>query len=94
MNKKVLFAGIAIAAVLMGMLSTVVLFGDMDDYKDKEPGSVQFTPDDSGDLDTDSLPYMLFEDYGAVLLVLAILMFGAIIGGAYIAKEDDEDDSD
>ncbi|MCL2142876.1 MAG: hypothetical protein FWH44_01260 [Methanomassiliicoccaceae archaeon] len=93
MNKKTLLAGVAIAAVLMVIFSAVILSDDMDAYDDKEPNGVPFTSD-GDELDETSLPYVLFEDYGPVLLVLAVLMFGAIIGGAYIAKEDDEDDTD
>jgi hypothetical protein len=36
-----------------------------------------------------SINYQLFEEFGPILLVLALLMFGSIIGGVYIAKEDD-----
>lgn len=35
------------------------------------------------------LNHAVFETYGPVLLVLASLMFGAIIGGVYLSKEDD-----
>lgn len=50
--------------------------------------SIPFSTAD-GDAVADTLNYAVFETYGPVLLVLATLMFGAIIGGVYLAKEDD-----
>jgi len=94
MNKKALLVGAAVGAALMVMLIAVVLSDDIGEVGDNEMSSIPFTPDDDGKLIAGSLPEVLFEGHGPVLLVLAVLMFGAIIGGAYIAKEDDEDDSD
>jgi NADH:ubiquinone oxidoreductase subunit 6 (subunit J) len=93
MNRKALLIGIVIAAVVLVMLSAAVLSGDFGALNDNGPSKTPFVPEESG-LSDESLPFVLFEGYGPVLLVLAILMFGAIIGGAYIAKEDDEDDTD
>jgi NADH:ubiquinone oxidoreductase subunit 6 (subunit J) len=36
------------------------------------------------------LATLTFEQFGVVLLVLSLLMFGSIIGGIYLAKEDTE----
>jgi len=94
MVKRTMLIGVAIAATVLVMFAAITLSDDMKGFEGKEPNGVPFTPEDDGTLDTGSLPYVLFEEYGPVLLVLAILMFGAIIGGAYIAKEDDEDDTD
>jgi NADH:ubiquinone oxidoreductase subunit 6 (subunit J) len=93
MNKKALFVGTAVAAVLMVMLVAVVLSDDIAEIGEDGMSDIPYTPDGDTLIDG-SLPDTLFEKYGPVLLVLAILMFGAIIGGAYIAKEDDEDDTD
>jgi len=41
---------------------------------------------------THSINYQMFEEFGPILLVLALLMFGSIIGGVYIAKEDDAEE--
>ena len=38
----------------------------------------------------DDLASMTFEQFGVVLLVLSLLMFGSIIGGIYLAKEETE----
>ena len=43
---------------------------------------------------TNSINYQLFEEFGPILLVLALLMFGSIIGGVYIAKEDDNEETE
>jgi NADH:ubiquinone oxidoreductase subunit 6 (subunit J) len=93
MNKRTLLIGAAVAGVLMIMLIGVALSGDISEIGNGGMNDIPYTPGDDGLIDG-SLPDMLFEKYGPVLLVLAILMFGAIIGGAYVAKEDDEDDSD
>ena len=72
----VLFAGLAytVATTDMGL-------GD-------EIHSIPFSTSE-GDAIADTLNYAVFETYGPVLLVLATLMFGAIIGGVYLAKEDE-----
>ncbi|MDR0334786.1 MAG: hypothetical protein LBH69_02735 [Methanomassiliicoccaceae archaeon] len=94
MNKKALLVGSAVAAVVMVMLLAAVVYsGDFEELNDNGMSNIPFTPDGDNPIEG-SLPDMLFDKYGPVILVLAILMFGAIIGGAYIAKEDDEDDSD
>jgi len=94
MNKKVLIVGSAVAAIVLVMLLAAVASSDISDIGENEQGTIPYAPDADGNLIPGSLPDVLFEGYGPVILVLAILMFGAIIGGAYIAKEDDEDDSD
>jgi len=89
MNKKALVAGMIIASFALVMLGAVALSGDFQDYNDNEVGGISYTGTEEGDL-----PYELFETYGPVLLVLGLLMFGAIIGAAYVAKEDDDDGTD
>lgn len=44
-----------------------------------------------GKLNEDSLEYSIFEKYGVVLIPLAVLMFGAMVGGVCIAREEVED---
>lgn len=45
----------------------------------------------TGDLKEESLEYSIFEKYGVVLIPLAILMFGAMVGGVCIAREEVEE---
>jgi len=91
MNKRTAAIGVIIAAAVLVMMSSAVLTYD---WEADEMHSIPFTPNPDGDLVAGSLNFELFETYGPVILVLAMLMFGAIIGGAYVAKEEDEDDSD
>ncbi|MDR2866051.1 MAG: hypothetical protein LBV13_01400 [Methanomassiliicoccaceae archaeon] len=95
MNKKAVLPGIAIAAAVVILFSlTAVSGGWFADPNDSEFVNPPYSPDDDGNLQEESIPYQLFENYGPVLLILALLMFGAIIGGVQIAKEDDDDDTD
>jgi len=46
-------------------------------------------------MNENSLNFALFEGYGPLMLILALLMFGAMIGGVCIAREESEhDDTD
>jgi len=58
----------------------------------ESPEGIDFvgTTDEDGNMDTNSLNYALFEKYGPLLLILALLMFGAMIGGVCIAREEGE----
>jgi len=47
--------------------------------------------DADGDLKENSLSYVIFENYGFVLIPLAVLMFGAMVGGVVISKEEVEE---
>ena len=38
-----------------------------------------------------SISYQLFENFGPLMLILALLLFGAIIGGVYISKEEEDE---
>jgi len=96
MNKKVAM-GTCVSVLLLAVLAASVVATDWDDYTSNEsPESIPFdgVVDESGTLDPNSLNYALFETYGPLLLVLALLMFGAMIGGVCIAREEvDRDDS-
>ena len=89
MNKKALAGGITIAFFVLVMLGAIVLTGDFQNYNNNGISGISYTGTNAGDL-----PFELFETYGPLLMVLGLLMFGAIIGAAYVAKEDDEDDTD
>jgi len=96
MNKKVM-VGIAAAAMLLTVLVASVAVTEWGDYFENEsPQKIEFVGpvDDDGNMDTNSLNYALFEKYGPLLLILALLMFGAMIGGVCIAREEvDGDDT-
>lgn len=87
-------AGLIVAGVLFAALAGAALSNDwelMGDYAQAQ----DFGPGEDGELSEGSLNWTLYETYGPLLLVLAVLMFGAIIAGVAISKEEeDSDDSD
>ena len=94
MNKKVAIgAGVAglLLIVCMGSLFATDWGSHM---KYNEPQNIPFTDvvDETDTLNPQSLNYNLFEKYGPVLLILAVLMFGAMIGGVCISREESDDD--
>ncbi len=94
MNKKVAI-GAGVAALLLIVCMGSVFATDWDSHmKYNEPQNIPFTDvvDETDTLNPQSLNYNLFEKYGPVLLILAVLMFGAMIGGVCIAREESDDD--
>ncbi len=97
MNKKTA-VGTAVSIVLLVVFVAAIANVDWDDYTEYEsPESVPtINPDEiideSGELVQDSLAYSIFEEYGIVLIPLALLMFGAMIGGVCISREEVEAD--
>ena len=100
MSRKVV-VGSAAAVILLAVL--VVGIWSMDWEQHTEYDTPQEVPtivpdgddavfDENGDLKEDSLAYTVFEKYGIVLLPLALLMFGAMIGGVCISREEVESD--
>ncbi|MCL1811469.1 MAG: hypothetical protein FWG41_04565 [Methanomassiliicoccaceae archaeon] len=92
MNKRVAI-GVSVAAMLLAVLAVSVIATDWDDFVTNEsPESIDFIGevDASGDMNENSLNFALFETYGPLLLILALLMFGAMIGGVCIAREEGE----
>ncbi|MCL2148320.1 MAG: hypothetical protein FWH47_03165 [Methanomassiliicoccaceae archaeon] len=102
MDKKVA-AGVCAAAMLLVVLASSALMTNWEEYgMGESPGSIDFIGALDGDgnpiLDEDgryaSLNFALFEGYGPLMLILALLMFGAMIGGVCIAREEvDSDDT-
>jgi len=98
MNKKVA-TGVAVSVVLLTVLAISVMATDWENYVTNEsPEGIDFVgsiDEATGEMDHNSLNYALFEKYGPLLLILALLMFGAMIGGVCVAREEVEsDDSD
>ena len=102
MSKKAA-VGAAVSVVLLAVLVTGIATVNWDEFTvfdspvslpdiNTTPGDDDCIYDDNGDLREDSLAYTVFEKYGLVLLPLAILMFGAMVGGVCIAREEVEKD--
>lgn len=102
-SKKVAI-GATVSVVLLAVLIIGIASTDWDNYTGSDTPVEQptFPTDDSdsiwdenGDLKEDSLAYTVFEKYGLVLIPLALLMFGAMVGGVVISREEAEiDDTD
>ena len=97
MSKKVVI-GATVSVILLAVLVVGIATVDWDDYTssdtpqeipDIDPDMVY---DENGELVENNLAYTVFEKYGIVLLPLALLMFGAMIGGVCISREEVESD--
>lgn len=94
MNKRTAI-GATVAALLLVVLVSSVFMTNWDNYMTNDsPESIPYVDvvDDNGNLNTNSLNYGIFVQYGPLLLVLAILMFGAMIAGVCISREEVEKD--
>ena len=95
MNSKIA-AGIAVLVVLT--MGAVVLGTHWEDFgfQTDDPGEkVPFVPaEDDGVVDyrDNCLNGTLFEKYGALMLVIGALMFGAMIAGVCISREEEDSD--
>ncbi len=83
-RRSILAAIIALAAVI-GLGASAI------SYDWGVTGSIHRVPFglDDGILLLDSINFQMFEVWGPVLLVLGTLMFGAIIAGVCISKEEE-----
>ncbi len=95
--------GAAVAVVLLAVLVAGIATVNWDDFTENDapvslpdistkPGAADSIYDDDGNLKENSLAYTVFEKYGLVLIPLVILMFGAMVGGVCIAREEVEQD--
>ena len=92
--------GLLVVGILLAVLVAGIVTTDFQPEYDTPQGLPTFTTshndaqdiyDDSGKLKENSLPYAIFDQYGFVLIPLAILMFGAMVGGVVISKEEVEE---
>ena len=101
-KKKIV--GATAAVLLLAVLAVGIFSVDWSDYTGTDTPQEQPTfPtddddsiwDDEGNLKEESLAYTIFEKYGLIMIPLALLMFGAMVGGVVISREEAEiDDSD
>jgi len=69
------------ALLLVTMVYTLSLWDD----GEWETGTYEIL----GDM-TETIGNVLFSTYGVVVLFLGLILFAAMLGGVYIAQEDDE----
>ena len=100
MSKRVAI-GATVAVVLLAVLIAGVYSVNWDDRNSNDaPHEIPTFPTDDEDsiwadeektqLKTNSLAYTIFEKYGLILLPLALLMFGAMVAGVCISREEVE----
>ncbi len=101
MTTKKIVVGTAVSVILLAVLIIGIITVDWDDYSssdtpesvpDIDTSSFNSIYDKNGELRKNSLAYTVFEKYGVVLIPLALLMFGAMIGGVCISREEVEGD--
>ena len=86
MNKRNVICGIIAIAVVCGLAASALTYDwDMKDGATPIP----FGLNADGTLAENSINYVMFEVWGPILLVLGTLMFGAIIAGVCISKEEE-----
>lgn len=88
MNKKVVGASVALVMAVILIGGFIASDWDVRD----EPQPVPFAPDEGGVLPEDSINYVLFEEWGPIMLVLGIVMFGAIIAGVSLSREEEDEE--
>ena len=87
MNKRNAFIAVIAIVVVCGLAASAITY---DWGTDGGPQQVPFGLDGNGELAENSINYQMFEVWGPVLLILGTLMFGAIIAGVCISKEEEK----
>lgn len=99
MNKRA-YKGILVAGLLLVVLVGAIVVSNFNANFDEPQPIPTFTTahdpelniyDDDGNLKENSLPFAIFEQFGFVLIPLAVLMFGAMVGGVVISREEVEE---
>jgi len=88
MNRKAIAAGGILSIALIVVLILMILSGGFSDDLGNAPESIPYGPEPNG------LSFALFETYGSLMFVVAMLLFGAIIAGAAIARGEKKDGED
>jgi NADH:ubiquinone oxidoreductase subunit 6 (subunit J) len=92
--------GLVVTGLMLVMLIGGIVTTDFEPMYDSPQGLPTYTTNHNNEaqdifgpdgLKENSLPYAIFEQYGFVLIPLAVLMFGAMVGGVVISKEEVEE---
>ncbi len=100
MSKRVAI-GASVAVVLLLVFVAGICSTNWSDINSNDgPHEIPTFPTDDGDsiwadedkneLKENSLAYTIFEKYGIILIPLALLMFGAMVAGVCISREEVE----
>lgn len=96
MNAKIAAGIAALVVIMMGAVAIGTDWQELGYNTDDVPEEkVPFHPNESDNVDDyreNSLNGVLFEKYGAIMLVIGALMFGAMIAGVCISREEDDSD--
>lgn len=87
MSKRTAFGASIAILVLIASFAAVFATDWNNELPYDEPQHIEFDPQEGAADFKESLNFALFEEYGPVLLILAICMFGAMIGAVCIARE-------
>jgi len=74
-SRQTILAILATIVLLVIVLGTVVL--------------AAWSPGEITEIGMEELGNSMFEEYGITFLVVGVLMFAAMLGGVFLAKEDD-----
>ena len=96
MNRK---AAALLAVVMVVAVASIGIFTEWEDLgtgvdysEGVQDNAIPFVPGDDGELAPNALNKVLFEKYGAVILVLGIVMFTAMIAGVCVSREEEDND--
>ncbi len=92
-SKGLIVAGILLVVLLAGIATAgFQVANDQPHEVPTFPADPAENPDsiwtEDGKLKENSLAFAVFEEYGLVLVPLALLMFGAMVGGVVISREE------
>ena len=96
MNRK---AAAVLSVVMIVAVASIGIFTEWEDLgtgvdysEGVQDNAIPFVPGDDGELAPNALNKVLFEKYGAVILVLGIVMFTAMVAGVCISREEADSD--
>jgi NADH:ubiquinone oxidoreductase subunit 6 (subunit J) len=76
MNKRDAYVGIALVAFLVVMVGCVL--------------ATSWAPGELTQTDTAVLSEVLFDEYGLAVIIVAFVLFVSMLGGIFIAQEEEE----
>ena len=91
MNKRAAVGAVIALVVICGLAASAITY---DWGTDGGPQQVPFGLDGNGELAENSINYQRVEVWGPVLLILGTLMFGAIIAGVCISREEEKKEAE